>query len=242
MTATAYTPRAGSIPGRAIEILKAAGPGAEMASGPLADALDVDQYSLSAVLEYPLRHGLLAKRRQGNVNYWSLGDDTTLAARDAGDDFDDEDTAPLHPVPPPPPRVKRDPLVSLLTIPAAVSTLRVPPEPAAPGAPAVPSGPGWQPPAEFDRVGKPAEAPALAPSRAMITPREGAEAAHAPTSTSGRGGATPNDGTSPQGLRLALWSDGQLVIQRDGQALTFSADETRAILRYLERMAESEAE
>ena len=46
----------------------------------------------------------------------------------------------------------------------------------------------------------------------------------------------------PRGkLRIALWSDGELIIERAGESMQFSADEVREIVRYLERMAEGDA-
>lgn len=220
MSASTYEPHRGSIPARAIAHLKSLPAGTEIASGPFADVLDVDINSLSALLAVPERHGVLRKRQINRLNHWSLGDGKPLQQRDR-----DEDEAE------PPARVRRGG-VSLLEIPAAVTTSRVRPEPA-PAAPATAPTSAWRPRPDFDRLG----APALA---STDTPREGAQAAQAPVTSSGRGGATPNDGTSPQRLRLALWSDGTLEIHRGTTPVVFTPDETRAIVRYLERMAESE--
>lgn len=45
----------------------------------------------------------------------------------------------------------------------------------------------------------------------------------------------------PSGLRIALWSDGTLQVQRDADDLVlFTSDETRQLVRYLERIADSE--
>lgn len=41
-------------------------------------------------------------------------------------------------------------------------------------------------------------------------------------------------------LRLAVWSDGSLAIERGSEHMHFTVDESRQIVRYLERMAESE--
>lgn len=41
-------------------------------------------------------------------------------------------------------------------------------------------------------------------------------------------------------LRLAVWSDGSLAIERGSEHMHFTVDESREIVRYLERMAESE--
>jgi hypothetical protein len=55
--------------------------------------------------------------------------------------------------------------------------------------------------------------------------------------TSGRSAATPVDGGAPQGMRIALWSDNELVIERAGQPrIVFTKDETRSLLGYLFRM------
>jgi len=40
--------------------------------------------------------------------------------------------------------------------------------------------------------------------------------------------------------RLAVWSDGSLAIERGSEHMHFTVDESRQIVRYLERMAESE--
>ncbi len=41
-----------------------------------------------------------------------------------------------------------------------------------------------------------------------------------------------------EALRIALWSDGQLIFERKGERMVFSVAETRQIVAYLERMAE----
>jgi len=44
----------------------------------------------------------------------------------------------------------------------------------------------------------------------------------------------------PKGMRVALWSDGSLQIQRAcGDLIALTTEETRHLVRYLERMAES---
>lgn len=55
--------------------------------------------------------------------------------------------------------------------------------------------------------------------------------------TSGRSATTPEDGGAPQGMRVALWSDNELVIERAGQPrIVFGKAETRQLLDYLFRM------
>ncbi len=45
---------------------------------------------------------------------------------------------------------------------------------------------------------------------------------------------------APKGMRIALWSDGQMQIQRNAdEMILFSVEETRLLVRYLERLAES---
>ncbi len=44
--------------------------------------------------------------------------------------------------------------------------------------------------------------------------------------------------SSGAGLRLALWSDGQLVVQRGGESVLFSLEEACVMARYLARMEE----
>ena len=47
--------------------------------------------------------------------------------------------------------------------------------------------------------------------------------------------------SSGAGLRLALWSDGQLVVQRGDESVLFSLEEARVMARYLARMEEGGA-
>jgi hypothetical protein len=76
-----------------------------------------------------------------------------------------------------------------------------------------------------------------------IPPPKGAEAAQVPaTPPCGRDDATPKDGVVPQGseFRCALRSDGRLHIETyPGSYLLLTQDETRQLVRYLERMGES---
>ncbi len=51
----------------------------------------------------------------------------------------------------------------------------------------------------------------------------------------------PTASPEPEGLRIALWSDGELHIKRAGHGLiTFSPAETKVLLRYLDRLASQE--
>jgi hypothetical protein len=96
-------------------------------------------------------------------------------------------------------------------------------------------------------------------------PPEDAEAAQAPACDEGER-ATPNDGALPAGdvtdfvrqlagieggklvgfiqprpARFALWNDGALEIRRDGaEPLVLAVDDTKRLLRYLERLAVEE--
>jgi hypothetical protein len=85
------------------------------------------------------------------------------------------------------------------------------------------------------------------PSTAEETAQRGAVRAHAPSCAACAGDdAKPAVGAAAtEGLRLALWSDGTLQLERRtvggaAELVLFTADETRQLVAYLERMAVSE--
>lgn len=94
MSSTEYEPR--GLPRQAIQHLRCQPRGTRITGVMLAEAIDVRPQQLSAILEVPLRAGLLRREPDpddGRRSVWSLGDGTPL-----------ERTAdePLAPEPPPP--------------------------------------------------------------------------------------------------------------------------------------------
>lgn len=76
-------------------------------------------------------------------------------------------------------------------------------------------------------------------SKPEIPPPEGSKAAPARRKQES-GVATPKDG-HPLGMRIALWSNGILEVWRTSEDVTlFTADETRQLVHYLERLAVAE--
>lgn len=73
-----YTPRPGSKAEAAALVLGARG---KLSTAALADELDVESGTLSALLSVPLKWGYLAReRRRDGINWWRMGDGTPLAA------------------------------------------------------------------------------------------------------------------------------------------------------------------
>jgi hypothetical protein len=84
-----YTPRAGSVGDRAIEILKEHGP---LASPELAKALDVSQHNLTNNLYLCVKNGLIKGELIKNVMTYSLGDGTAAAAEEEPVTTDEAET------------------------------------------------------------------------------------------------------------------------------------------------------
>lgn len=69
-----YTPLSGTIPFRAIAHLNALAPGAKIANGVLADALEVDPAILTNTLKTAVCHGAIKREKVDNRTYWMRGD------------------------------------------------------------------------------------------------------------------------------------------------------------------------
>ncbi len=66
-----------------------------------------------------------------------------------------------------------------------------------------------------------------------------ASATNMPPSSVRKPARSPSMSSVPRPLRVALWSDGQLQIQRgDFELILLAPDETRELVRYLERLGE----
>jgi hypothetical protein len=255
MTA-AYTPLRGTIPDTIFKLLRAEPAGTELASAVLADRIGQKAYIVTASLAAARKHGAIIARPNmvlpGCPLMWSLPGPDYLLRRilpTAGAPEDEDDSQ------------DKDALVQRV-VPAGDGEGR-PQSTWMPGvfvnerAPAADEAPRPRP-----AVKKPAPAPAPSPAAASVprpraaswaqpltdaitsesnTPPKGAEAACAPVAPCGRDVATPNNGGAPQGLRLALWSDGMLVVERGGERHEYTRSETTAIVAYLERLGEATA-
>jgi len=67
-----YATQPGTIPHRAVEALKALGPGAELSNAELADQLDVNPFSLIPCLAIPRKRGALKARRDETRHGWPV--------------------------------------------------------------------------------------------------------------------------------------------------------------------------
>lgn len=91
------------------------------------------------------------------------------------------------------------------------------------------------PAATAPRIQLPPPAPATKPARRTAKkPKAAPRPAPAPTHQ-----LVPIEPARPP-MRLAVWSDGSLAIERGPERVDFTLDETRQIVRYLERMAATE--
>lgn len=156
-------------------------------------------------------------------------------AQDLGDASSlDEPAAPPPPSPAPPPLGLgwRAPRVPVYRGEAPVAAPEPGPAAVLNDAPTQDDDPDFQ---EVRRAPAPPE---------LDTPPKGAEAAQAPVPPCGRDVATPNNGDVSQGrasaFRCALWSDGSFHIELyPGNFMLLTKAETRQLVAYLERMAES---
>lgn len=76
---------------------------------------------------------------------------------------------------------------------------------------------------------------------ASPTPESHAAAPHrAPARPAAQGGVSKDQATSlaGRGFCCALFSDGRLVLEVPGQSMSLSSDQTRELVRYLQRMGE----
>jgi len=217
-----YAPRAGSVPARVIAHLECLPPDSQLTAAVLADALDIEDTSIHSGVEYTVKHGLLARHKRNGLVYYSLGNGTPT--REPADEDDD-------------PIVQR--VVPAAEATTAAGLVRKPRRQrsadAAQGAPEsrtslvdVPRWPGL----DIDKTpaAVAAPAPALAP-RVTTAPKPRAETASPPIAE------LPPPAAE---FRCALWSDGRLHIETyPGNFLLLTKDETRELVKYLERMVEA---
>lgn len=91
-----YQPQPGTVPYRVITWLKLQPKGAEFPSAVIAEELGIIPSHIPASLDVPAKHGAIARRKEGNLILWSLGDGTPLPQP-----FDLERDEPLNPLPSP---------------------------------------------------------------------------------------------------------------------------------------------
>lgn len=213
-----YVPKPNSVAARAIAYLESLPPGTEMMTSALAEAINVPGGNMAPNLEAPLTHGLLYRRQR----------DTHV----------------------------RSPWWWSLTNYRAQPKAAWPPKPAAPAA-AQPSGArnterhpkGDQPRSERGREGMEPQACESAGGRgtngapALATPPHDASPVGGPMGAGQPAAAGPIKASSPgtPQMRVALWSDGALVIVRGVETMALQPEETRALVRYLERMVDEPA-
>lgn len=266
MSAATYTPQPGTIAARVIAFFALRPAGFEMTTGVLADELELDSNTLTPCLATPVKHGLLVRERRDGRMYWRRGSGVSAALQaepvslDAVDLQPPEqrvisaaDAAPLEIprftagwIPPldgiqlnadgrraqaheiPAEKAPRPATRGLNWLAKPGTSLtEVPPWPGI-----QPAAPEPVPPASAAQV-EPTESPA------PRTRRPRATAGIAPSAYGAiPDGSTPKPAlTPPAPMRFALWSDGTLQVESGGQLYaTFSPDETRALVRYLDKV------
>jgi hypothetical protein len=229
----AYVPQPGTIPARVIAYFDSLPPGTEVAGAVLADLLDVETNVIGPCLAHPVKHGAMMREcRDGRV-YWRRGDDVLPLQTE----HDDDDVF-VHRIGPA--RGKASP--GELADRAARTRRR--------------EGSGSRLPKSmpaaimFEPVVAevvPSEAPTSPPCVATAHPAPVGCDSGAPGASSEaepccleRGGELGRKPAAGASLRVALWSDGQLAIERGGERIDFTVEEVRAIVAYLDRMAAAE--
>ena len=219
---SAYTPKPGSVADRALSHLASLPRGAELSSAALAEAIGVDPAVIGSSLQSALPSGTVCKRTKGghprSPAFWSLPEKghqrpaTKMPAPAAA--------------PEPPPGPGEVPIQRI-----------VPAKDAAP----LPITPPLFPPIN----GKPhgVQVQACRPAdRAMLASPAGAELL-ARTAEAMTDEVPAQMSASEPPLRIALWSNDTLQIERSNtvggaaELVLLSADETRALVRYLDRMS-----
>ncbi len=229
---TTYTPEPGTVAYRVLAHLETLPKGAEVMTSALAEALGLEGRNVAPCLETALAKGLVFRRqRDTHVRspfWWSLTDYSAIPKAER----------PVLEIPNTPPKGAnrvRQVLKAEGASPDATDSEARSKVMAAEG-----SG---SPTARGDNV-----APASGAAPAFLQrrgPDTGAQVdgCRAPESHAGAcSGRAQQDQTSlpasPKGIRIALWSDGTLQIERAGAApLILSRPETRALVQYLDAIA-----
>lgn len=210
MTQT-WAPKPGTVAGRVIDYLQTLPRGMELSSSALAEACGVPIGSVTPCLQPALDAGAVRARQRGgharSPIFWSLVDHNT--ATPAQDDGKPtQRTIPARGAPP-------LPISPPLFSPLPEGLRRTPVVHAVTR--------------EASSLADASQKPNVDGPRSSTAPanadRDGAHATRA------------TDAAGPAGIRIALWSDGTLQIQRAATDLVvFSADETRVLVRYLDHI------
>lgn len=211
-----YIPQPGTLPARVVAHLQGLPPGTELATGVLADALDVDTRGFTPNLEYAVRGGLLTREKRDGRLYWGLGTGERIV-RESIDGEPDDDPIVQRVIP------------ASAALPAAEAVKKLPKQrtvPAKATGVSLVDMPAWVAPV-----------PAPVPEPKKRGPKPRAKLAPPPSAAPARAITPYKPKPGPAKLRVALWSDGQLQIQRgDFELILLAADETRQLVHYLERM------
>jgi hypothetical protein len=207
-----YTPLPGSVAERAYEYLRRH-IGEWIPNAQMTEAFNCDGSSIIQSLRTALDRKLIERRNEGRLVVWRM----PKVACAPGEEPDDE--PPMQRTVPAP---ARDPALTggLLRVRSAFDLA-----PRLAGMPPLEDDDG-----ECRNLDAP---PLLAAAPSVPKPRLTASEVLA------RQTRTQQPGPAPS-LRIALWSDGELVIDRCGDVVRFDRNETRAIVNYLERLAVEE--
>lgn len=241
MTRAPYQPQPGTIPARTIAHLKTLGPGAELTTAQLCEEIGTQDNGFHSCMGPALRADLVrvGKKAGQRFSYWSLGEGKPAPEPDPEPE-EEEATTPAKPSAWAfPPKSVFELAEATTGASCVVEKQEAKPKPAPAPKPA--NALGWSP-------APPAAGPVDPVGAEEIADAVMASAAH-PVA------AQPDaqqldayfkalhltDEPKDELCVFALWSDGRLQLQRSGQELALlSVDETRALLRYLERVCSVE--
>jgi hypothetical protein len=227
-----YEPAPGSTAYRAIAHLQSLPPGAELMTSALAEAIGSEGKNIVPPLEVALASGLIFKRQRDthvrSPMWWSLTDHGARPKVDI-----------------------RQPAVPVASAKDSTAGDAQPfrgdeaahvAQQESPGPVAASTPMNGRPPARNGHD-EPEGAAAIAggPATAKETAQRGATSIEPHSVAKGAGDdAKPAVGAAaPDGFRCALWSNGALQLERGAATLAvLTADETRALVAYLERLAE----
>lgn len=219
-----YEPKPGSVAQRAIAHLESLEPGASLTSAALAEAIGVDPAVISGSLESPLKAGVVLAHQRGghpkSPRFWALAQPRTNGrtaglepAADGSQKPNGEAMAAVRPAK----AGSVEGIVSARQVNCGVASNG---SPQTAGADATPKRDHRGPPIR-DRSNRGTRTSGARSPENDVTAGE----------------------TAPPPMRIALWSDGVLQVMRapgpDGVAelVFFSAEETRQLVQYLDRMA-----
>lgn len=171
-----YDPQPGTIPYRVIQHLRSQPKGDDFSTAQLAEALEIDITSLGGSMLTPVKHGLIARRKDPDTGlvYWRLGNGIPLIQPD--DEDKDEPLTDLR-------ERKKTPAAELAKL---------------LGQPHTP------------RNSAKARAPAAAPAPAQDAPA-----------------------CEPAALRVGVFSDGSVTLERDGTCLALDRDDLAMVRAFI---------